>query len=931
MAPKAAVKGKTSATAGPPNAPASSRNRGEGAAEVSRLDITKAVAAAFLKALPGAKFEGDVPAQKSLNLFVDTCVQAKPQLELEFFARTVVTLLVPTKFMSKEEVDPIVKAAIEAGTATTRNSLFDGRSVDFPLGDGLKVQVLVPEKMSDVHDPLYRHVKVAVFVPDDVEIVASQIAVNDGPLPLFYGASGSGKTTCGIAMAAQLTIVDGKPGACIQLLCDPALFSFIPDDALNVKDLPLLKCQDPKRQFNIRTFETTYKNEPDKQVERDLVAQHFVITAIEEVIKVGHRGAPADDRFLVVFLDEAGAYPTFVRAMCRCFRTLQKTISEQFSGGKCQVRLVIAGTGIEGADHRIGSQPKFVLPYHVRPRTWPALIKKLPSEAKAVKDLLDNDGSTLVRIVNGMVQNARVAAVFDRELRQVSGLTNRANVSALNPSLALKFVAVVAGEVYRKLNGRRELTHQADFAMVLRAMAQQTSTTQLHNLARYGLLVDRAEPLLDNAVNRKVLERLSDTSEPGVGLYLHRGYLGVRYELEAAQTMMLQLALKIGDHPATPSGFESGVADFTAMAMELSRGDLDMNFGFFNTETKPWPMPRGWNAPLMLAERLRCHAPASLATPDPPGTVDIHRILSTKKLEPQPAETHDSEMQKYIADSILPEIKESRLGLIVTNGASASYADVIAFFHDADLILVQAKLHVGTVLSVRQVFEELHKMGNRDWRTVLTMFYRYNEHLPKHGVPPWITKRVKATSFAECIEPPPPEDLAKSVHWLSTSKYGTANPLTEQLQLSGSVKPLRVTYAIMVYGMMPAEVVNVPQDVLLLYAPAPKKASAPKTAAATKYASPAKTAAAAQYASPAKTAAATKYASPAKTAAAAQYASPAKTASAPKSASQTAGLIGTDSTARRFAAEQLWSYYPILLNPRDLPPRCDPITAPRDE
>jgi hypothetical protein len=96
---------------------------------------------------------------------------------------------------------------------------------------------------------------------------------------------------------------------------------------------------------------------------------------------------------------------------------LQTTISELFSGGKCQVRLVIAGTGIEGADHRIGSQPKFVLPYHVRPRIWPALMKKLPSEAKAVKLLLENDESTLVRIVNGMVQNARVAAVFDRELR----------------------------------------------------------------------------------------------------------------------------------------------------------------------------------------------------------------------------------------------------------------------------------------------------------------------------------------------------------------------------------------------------------------------------------------------------------------------------------------------------------------------------------
>jgi hypothetical protein len=130
--------------------------------------------------------------------------------------------------VSKEDSKAIVIAAIEAGTATTRTCLFDGCSVDFPLGDGLKVQVLVPEHMSDVHNPLYRHVKVAAFVPDDVEIVASKIRRNTGPLPLFYGASGSGKTTCGIAMAAQLTGSDGKPGACIQLVCGATMLLIHP-------------------------------------------------------------------------------------------------------------------------------------------------------------------------------------------------------------------------------------------------------------------------------------------------------------------------------------------------------------------------------------------------------------------------------------------------------------------------------------------------------------------------------------------------------------------------------------------------------------------------------------------------------------------------------------------------------------------------------
>jgi hypothetical protein len=228
---------------------------------------------------------------------------------------------------------------------------------------------------------------------------------------------------------------------------------------------------------------------------------------------------------------------------------------------------------------------------------------------------------------------------------------------------------------------------------MLRAMAQQTSTTPLHHLARYGLLVDRAEPRLKSKVDPNVLEWLFDTSEKGVGLYLHQDYLGVRYELEAAQTMMLQLALKIGDHSGTPSGFVSGVVDFTAMAMELSRGDLGMNFNFFNPTAakRPWPMPLGWNAPLTLAQRLGCHAPAPIATgrPNAPGTVDINRVLSTRKIEPQmSAETEDSaetdSMKRYIAHIILPELKKSQLGLIITHCASASYADVIALFRDED-------------------------------------------------------------------------------------------------------------------------------------------------------------------------------------------------------------------------------------------------------
>jgi hypothetical protein len=539
--------------------PAIQKHRSGTAAE-SNVALSQAVTAALLKRLPGAQFEGDALAQEALGQFIDACEQQQEE-EIEPRARHLVHKLT-TRFMKDDDVSKVAREVVKVAMGTSPKCLFDGRSTNFPLGGGAKVKVLVPDSASDIDRVLERHIEPAAFRSDDAQKVADRISGLDCPLPLFYGASGSGKTMCGIAIARQLTIRGGKPAACIRLLCSAECLKFIPKDAPHLLHYRLLKNKDPQGVFDINVFENTY-NVKDVQKERNRIAQHLVTTALDAVINVNLRRAPTDPRFLVVFLDEAGDCPTFVRAMCSCFKHLQDAISTRYAGGKCQVRLVIAGTGIEGADHRVGSQPTTILPYHVRPRIWPTLKDTLPDTAIAVKKLLENDESTLVRIVNGMVQNARVAAVLARQLHEVTdagaNVSRGANVAKLDPRLALKFVAVAAGEVYRQLNSRCGLSHPADFAMLLRAMAQQTSTRQLHQLGRYGLLVDRAEPWSKSSTDAKKdgLELLFDTSET-MGLYLHRDFLGVRYELEAAQTMMLQLALKIGDHPPTPYGFVSG-------------------------------------------------------------------------------------------------------------------------------------------------------------------------------------------------------------------------------------------------------------------------------------------------------------------------------------------------------------------------------------
>jgi hypothetical protein len=334
------------------------------------------------------------------------------------------------------------------------------------------------------------------------------------------------------------------------------------------------------------------------------------------VIEAKNRHAPMSARPLVVFIDEAGQRPTFVRAMCACFSELELAISARFSRGKCKVKIIMAGTGIEGANHHAGSEPETAWLHHVQPDAWSELKKEVP---KGIQQLLTSSPDTLVLIINGMLRNARVASIFVDEMRRFG----YAFVEQI-PCSRCGLLRRLQASAYIPYNRRRGLSAGADFAVVLRAMAQQTRQADVHSgeLAKYGLLVDRAEALAINDTAKTKHHAMLCSLDPPTApnpkaLFLHRDYLGVRYELGIAHVMMLQLALHIhGDRAATSDGFEHVAADFIAVALELSRPDVNMDFDFFRT-TPPWsaatPMPNGWMAPLMLAERLRRSAPLEIA------------------------------------------------------------------------------------------------------------------------------------------------------------------------------------------------------------------------------------------------------------------------------------------------------------------------------
>jgi hypothetical protein len=360
--------------------PAHKINRSEIAAE--NKFATEAVRWVLLRRLKCKQVEDNPLAEEALGRFVDACAKRRVTKEHQYLAWTLIDRL-GSQDVGEKDVDAIVTEAIEAGTGIRRTCLFDGPSIDFPLGNSEKVKVLVREgtTISSRDSPLFGHSEMQAYGGNGAIEIARMITGRFNPLALISGASGRGKTVCGISVVAHLRRFDSAAGACLRIRCGADWFTFSPDQEPRVplKELPLFSSRDPKGVFDIHAFEETYKSAHEARDERDMVAEHFVLQAIDKVITWHHRKEPTEGRCLVVFLDDAGEYPTFVLAMCSRFDALQSIINDRYSNGKCRVRVIMAGIGIVGEDHRCGSEPPTIFRYTVQPRAGREAAPELPN------------------------------------------------------------------------------------------------------------------------------------------------------------------------------------------------------------------------------------------------------------------------------------------------------------------------------------------------------------------------------------------------------------------------------------------------------------------------------------------------------------------------------------------------------------------------
>ena len=234
------------------------------------------------------------------------------------------------------------------------------------------VQVLAMD--DDISTFIRRQIlPMALLGADELPDFTSMLAtLKAGKVLVLYGSSGAGKTYAALLLAA----VPGMAKAAVYCVCGTGSI-----------DGPLEPLEAQYRNFQ------ACGSAAEKSA-RDTLAFELVKRRVDEAIPPSNRKKPpANDggagQDMVVVLDELGWGPDIVRGIIAQHIKLRAAIKE-LANCTGDVHLIIAGTGVEGVAHDIGSSTANYSAFQMRPQLWPALSKRVPPKVKA---LVANEGS----------------------------------------------------------------------------------------------------------------------------------------------------------------------------------------------------------------------------------------------------------------------------------------------------------------------------------------------------------------------------------------------------------------------------------------------------------------------------------------------------------------------------------------------------------
>jgi hypothetical protein len=574
---------------------------------------------------------------------------------------------------AKEAKDALGLANVETLVVTTKDfsDVFKIRSVP--------VDIEAYEDIDALGDCL--------FAPEDSSLTGF-------PIVALYGESGCGKTECVLRLAKAYNVTGQKKTVVVACVM--------------ISDLRLADGE----------FELASGPEPQCRVDRAAKVKK-AIKAVLDLTGVPWREQYAwkkqqtttETLTLVVFIDEAGTHPLFVRALCDAVfsHELKATLCAEL--GVHSVRFVVAGTGCDGANIAPGSLPASYVTMQPRAQLAWKTLSQNPKIAQWNSRL--GGTSVTAAVTHELVANARFAALLAKQLRD-SPYPETGEWRWLLQQ-KLRFAATE----FKRLNGLKLLSLGEYTYVVLLAFLLSRNSDRLQDDFRDTFDVDE----LRQALSCVLVDRAKQPATSAFGTPPGPAKLEVpasgRYEFGRHHLLMQRLIVDgLGFHDASWSAFElltsEGMLQVVRMMSESLRPhalkvDPNVDRGDDWLDESPQE-DQHWVGEIAMIKWMaeRVQDACSDDTVVQPGPV--RRSFASTRVDV------DTSLEKFL--ELFPAEGEQKgpCHHVVLNGDKASGPDVMVGVHLSNrkfvFFFVQCKNYIGgTALTAGVTAKETTKIG----------------------------------------------------------------------------------------------------------------------------------------------------------------------------------------------------------------------------
>jgi hypothetical protein len=605
---------------------------------------------------------------------------------------------------SRSFVDEATKLNLEWAAKNTQAPLLQAAKEAKDALGLQKVETLVVTTKEFARVFNGRSVPVDIEAYEDINALGEHLFARKGsskkgfPIVALYGESGSGKTECVLRLASATKVTGRKKTVVVAcMVFAPSLLDGEFELANGPADEPQCRVDRAARVKNAIKAELDLTGVPWRQQ-----------------CEWKKRQTTTEKLTLVVFIDEAGTRPLFVRALCDAVFShgLESTLCADL--GVHSARFVVAGTGCDGANISPGSLPASYVTMQPRAQlAWKALSQN-PEIAKWKSRLKGT--SVTAAVTRELVANARFAALLARQLRELTYPETGEWRWLLQQQLSF------AATEFKGLNGLEKLPLGEYTYVVLLAFLLSRNCNKLQDDFRNTfkghalhkalscVLVDRAEQSATSASNAG-----ATPPSPAELTFPDSG----RYELGRHHLLMQRLIVDgLAFHDASWSAFEmltsEGMLQVVRMMSEPLRPHalkIDPNV----ESGKDWPcktpqVAQHWVGEIAMIKWMaeRVQDACSDDTVVQPGPV--RRSFASTRVDV------DTSLQQFL--KLFPAQGEERRRChhVVLNGDKASGPDVMVGVQLSNrkfvFFFVQCKNYVGgTELRESVIAKETAKIG----------------------------------------------------------------------------------------------------------------------------------------------------------------------------------------------------------------------------